>query len=128
MHPDVEDYNARQQPEHRAVCALLAREIDVALPNADNRIWHAHPVWFLDGNPTVGYSRQKPGIRLMFWSGKDFDAPGLNIVGGKFKDASVFYNHAADVNLDALRRWLRCAQHVQWNYRDIRRNGGLVRL
>jgi hypothetical protein len=30
--------------------------------------WHAHPVWFQDGNPTVGYSKQKPGIRLMFWS------------------------------------------------------------
>jgi hypothetical protein len=61
--------------------------------DAESKIWHAHPVWFLDGNPVVGYSKQKPGIRLMFWSGADFDEEGLNIRGKKFKDASVFYNH-----------------------------------
>ncbi|MFM7857164.1 MAG: hypothetical protein ACKO96_35905, partial [Flammeovirgaceae bacterium] len=46
---------------------------------AENKIWHSHPVWFLDGNPIVGYSKQKKGIRLMFWSGADFDEQHLNI-------------------------------------------------
>ncbi len=90
MHPDVKRFNSEHNEAHNAVCEALAREIDKQLPDAENKIWHAHPVWFLAGNPIVGYSKQKPGIRLMFWSGADFDEPGLNVVGKKFKDASVF--------------------------------------
>ncbi len=92
MHPEILRYNQIQEPNRKKVCDLLAREIDRNLPEAENKIWHAHPVWFLDGNPTVGYSSQKLGIRLMFWSGADFDEEGLNVVGKRFKDASVFYN------------------------------------
>jgi hypothetical protein len=51
-------------------------------------------VWFLDGNPTVGYSRQKAGIRLMFWSGADFEEENLKPGTGKFKDASIIYTSA----------------------------------
>lgn len=87
---DTRKYNETQEPSHREVCDLLAREIDGNLPGAENKIWHAHPVWFLEGNPTVGYSRQKRGIRLMFWSGADFGEAGLNVRGQKFKDASIF--------------------------------------
>src|SRR5690606_32640856 len=97
MLPDIQAYNAALDARDKAVCDLLAEAIDAHLKGktkavvVGNKIWHGHPVWFLDGNPTVGYSKQKPGIRLMFWSGADFDEPGLNVVGGKFKDASVFY-------------------------------------
>ena len=52
-----------------------------------SKIWHRHPVWFLDGNPTVGYSKLKAGIRLMFWSGASFDEDKLQPGTGKFKDA-----------------------------------------
>jgi hypothetical protein len=30
------------------------------------RVWHAHPVGFLDGNPIVGYTKLKDGVRLLF--------------------------------------------------------------
>lgn len=73
MHPEIVKYNEKQEANHKEVCDLLAGEIDKNLPEAECKIWHAHPVWFLDGNPTVGYSRQKAGIRLMFWSGADFE-------------------------------------------------------
>ena len=33
---------------------LLATIIDKQLTGAENKIWHAHPVWFLEGNPIVG--------------------------------------------------------------------------
>ncbi|MCW5592074.1 MAG: DUF1801 domain-containing protein [Burkholderiales bacterium] len=129
MHPDVVNYNASQEPDHREVCDLLAREIDKGLPGAENKIWHGHPVWFLDDNPIAGYSRQKPGIRLMFWSGADFEEAGLNVVGGKFRDASIFFNEALEVKKSDLRRWLRKSQEIQWNYRDIvKRKGRLDRL
>jgi hypothetical protein len=98
-------------------------------PQAESKIWHAHPVWFLDRNPVVGYSKQKPGVRLMFWSGADFAEPGLNVVGGKFKEASVFYTGVAEVKKTELHRWLKKAQTIQWDYRNIvRRKGRLERL
>ena len=129
MHPGTLKYNAQQAPDHRKVCDLLAREIDRSLPEAENRIWHAHPVWFLDGNPTVGYSKQKPGIRLMFWSGADFEEDGLNVVGKKFKDASVFFNDVSELEKAALLRWLKKSQAIQWDYRNlIQRKGRLERL
>ncbi len=127
MHSETEQYNERQEPNHKTVCDLLAAEIDRHLPEAENRIWHAHPVWFLDGNPTVGYSKQKAGIRLMFWSGADFGEAGLNVVGKKFKDASIFYNSVADVDTADLQRWLQKAQTIQWDYQNIIRNKGLQR-
>ncbi len=129
MHPDTLKYNEQQEPGHREVCDFLAGEIDRSLPDAENKIWHAHPVWFLDGNPTVGYSKQKQGIRLMFWSGADFEEPGLNVVGGKFKDASVIYVDVSEIKKSVLRRWLKKARDIQWDYKNIvRRKGRLERL
>lgn len=129
MHTEVKNYNEKQESSHKEVCDLLAREIDKNLPEAENKIWHAHPVWFLDGNPIVGYSKQKPGIRLMFWSGADFEEPLLNIVGKKFKDASVFFNDIAEVKKSDLRRWIRKSVEVQWDYKHIvARKGRLERL
>lgn len=129
MHPDIQTYNAAQPAEYRPVCERLAVEIDRALPEAENKIWHAHPVWFLDGNPVAGYSVQKPGVRLMFWSGADFDEPALDVVGKKFKDASIFYTDAATIDADALRRWLTKARDIQWDYKNlVRRKGRFERL
>ncbi len=129
MHGDILKYNRNQEPEHRKLCDLLAKEIDKALPTAENKIWHAHPVWFLDGNPIVGYSKQKAGIRLMFWSGADFEEAKLDVVGKKFKDASVFFNDASEVPKRDLRRWLEKAQLIQWDYKNIvRRKGRLARV
>lgn len=129
MEPEIQAYNEQQEPGHKEVCDLLAQEIDKALPDAERKIWHAHPVWFLDGNPTVGYSKQKPGIRLMFWSGGGFDEEGLNVLGKKFRDASVFFNDATEVEMQDLRRWLGKARKIRWDYRNLaRRKGRLERL
>ena len=98
MNEAIQAYNHELGDKDRAICDLLAREIDRVLAGAESKIWHAHPVWFLDGNPIVGYSRQKGGIRLMFWSGADFEEDGLGIKGQKFKDASVFYNVVSDID------------------------------
>ncbi|HNR21886.1 MAG TPA: DUF1801 domain-containing protein [Steroidobacteraceae bacterium] len=129
MHPDVSKYNDAQDPADREICELLAREMDRNLPEAESRVWHGHPVWFLDGNPIAGYSRQKPGIRLMFWSGADFDEPGLNVIGRKFKDASVFFNAASGIKKRDLSRWLAKARTIQWDYKNVvKRKGRLERL
>ncbi|TWI78377.1 uncharacterized protein DUF1801 [Lacibacter cauensis] len=129
MHLDIQAYNNKQSPLEKAICDLLATEINKTLDEAENKIWHAHPVWFLDGNPIVGYSKQKKGIRLMFWSGADFDEEALDIKGEKFKDASVFYNNTSEINTKDLKRWLQKARDIQWDYKNIvKRKGVLERL
>jgi hypothetical protein len=129
MIPEIDTYNKKLNDVDQAVCQLLANEIDRGLPIAESKIWHSHPVWFLDGNPIVGYNKQKQGIRLMFWSGADFEEPGLDVVGKKFKDASVFFNDLTEVKKTILRRWLKESQSIQWDYKNIvKRKGQLVRL
>lgn len=129
MHSGTISYNNRLPEADRMICELLAEEIDRGLPKAENKIWHAHPVWFLDGNPIVGYSKQKPGIRLMFWSGADFRQDGLIVRGGKFKDASIFYNDVEEIDTKVLRRWLKESKSIQWDYKNIiKRKGRLERI
>ncbi len=126
MNPEIMKYNEQQELNHKEVCDFLALQIDKKLANAQNKIWHAHPVWFLDGNPIVGYSKQKPGIRLMFWSGADFEETGLNVPGKKFKDASIFYNDISEIKQSDLQRWLKKAKEIQWDYKNIVRRKGLL--
>ncbi|MGE0561029.1 MAG: DUF1801 domain-containing protein [Flavobacteriales bacterium] len=126
---DIQTYNEKQTLMDKEICELLAKTIDNKLTKAENKIWHAHPVWFLDGNPIVGYSKQKKGVRLMFWSGADFDEVNLNVLGEKFKDASIFYNSISEINTTELKRWLDKAQKIQWDYKNIvKRKGKLERL
>jgi uncharacterized protein YdhG (YjbR/CyaY superfamily) len=129
MNIDVQVYNNALSVKDQLICNLLAKEINLHLPEVENKIWHAHPVWFLDGNPIVGYSKQKPGIRLMFWSGKSFEEDKLNVLGGKFEDASIFYNSADEINSTDLENWLQKAKAIQWDYKNIvKRKGVLERL
>lgn len=124
MDAGIKLYNQELEPGHEKLCDALAKAIERGLAGAEGKIWHAHPVWFLEGNPIVGYSRQKRGIRLMFWSGADFDEAGLDVVGQKFKDASVFFSAATEINTADLRRWLKKGQAIQWDYKNIVRNKG----
>ena len=129
IHPDILSYNKSQTALDQGVCEALAHEIAAALPEAESKIWHRHPVWFLDGNPVAGYSKQKRGVRLMFWSGADFDEPALEVSSGKFRDASFYYNDPADINLGELRRWIGKSREVQWDYKNlVKRKGVLERL
>lgn len=125
----IDSYTLQLNPQEQSICTLLAKTIEDGLPKAESKIWHAHPVWFIEGNPIVGYSKQKRGIRLMFWSGQDFDEPDLTIRGEKFKDASIFYTDVSQIDTLALERWLQKAQLIQWDYKNIvKRKGKLERL
>ncbi|MFA5620455.1 MAG: DUF1801 domain-containing protein [Weeksellaceae bacterium] len=125
----MRDFHEKLSAEDQAICSALAKIICKQLPEAEHKIWHAHPVWFLDGNPIVGYSKQKAGIRLMFWSGADFEEEKLNVLGGKFKDASIFYPSVSEIDEKDLERWLNKSKNIQWDYKNIvKRKGKLERL
>lgn len=129
LNKDTQAYNDTQSDEEKAICDVLAGEIDRHLPEAENKIWHRHPVWFLEGNPTVGYSKLKAGIRLMFWSGADFEEEQLKAGTGKFKDASLLYTAVSGIDKKDLKRWLEKSREIQWDYKNlIKRRGRLERL
>jgi hypothetical protein len=128
MQADILSYHESLAAEDRAVCDLLHAEISKVLPEAESKVWHAHPVWFLEGNPIVGYSKLKGGVRLLFWSGQSFEEEGL-AVEGKFKAAEARYVTVDDVKVTPLRRWLKKSREIQWDYKNIvKRKGVLERI
>ena len=128
MNKEIQAYNNLQPADDKAICNLLSQEITRNLPEAENKIWHRHPVWFLEGNPIVGYHKLKDCIRLLFWSGQSFDEPRLQNEGS-FKAAEARYTLLEQVNLKDLKRWLKKAKEIQWDYKNIvKRKGVLERL
>lgn len=128
MNPEIKAYNEQQTEVEKEICFLLAQEIDKNLPEAENKIWHAHPVWFINGNPIVGYSKLKNCIRLLFWSGQSFDEQQLQNEG-KFKAAEMRYTDVSQINTEDLARWLHKSKTIQWDYKNIvKRKGVLERL
>lgn len=129
MKEETQAYNNTFTENEQKLLNSLADMINTLLPEAENKIWHAHPVWFLEGNPIVGYSKQKGGCRLMFWSGADFNEEKLNVRGQKFKDASIFFSEASQIDKDDVTRWLQKSREIQWDYKNIvKRKGKLERL
>lgn len=121
-------YNAAQTDADKPICDLLAATIDRHLPGAERKIWHRCPVWFLDGNPIVGYHKLKDCVRLLFWSGRSFDEPGLAPEGG-FQTAGARYTSADQISVKDLKRWLKKSAAIQWDYKNIvKRKGRLERL
>lgn len=125
---DILEYESGLTPEDQAVCAKIRAEIEQSLTEATSKVWHGHPVYFLDGNPIVGYSRLKWGVRLLFWSGRSFDETGLKNEG-KFQAAEKRYTDASEVDTIELARWLSKSRDIQWDYANIvKRKWKLERL
>lgn len=128
MNTDVQAYHNALATEDKAICDALYEIISKALPDAENKVWHAHPVWFIEGNPIVGYDKLKNCVRLLFWSGQSFDEAGLQ-PEGKFKAAEARYTDAGQINAKDLQRWLKKSKTIQWDYKNIvKRKGRLERL
>ena len=128
MNKDIQAYNDSQSNGYREICNLLSLEISRNLPESENKIWHAHPVWFLNGNPIAGYSKLKNCVRLLFWSGQSFDEQALQ-KEGSFKAAEIRYTSTEQISTKDLSRWLKKAEKIQWDYKNIlKRKGVLERL
>lgn len=128
MSNDIQAYNDAQTDSDKAICERLQQEIERHLPEAEGKVWHRHPVWFIDGNPIVGYSKLKNAVRLMFWSGQSFDEAGLQ-PEGTFKAAEIRYTSADQVNTDDMKHWLDKSKDIQWDYKNlVKRRGVLERI
>ena len=128
MNEAIQAYNDAQTGESQEICQILSQEICRHLPEAESKIWHRHPVWFLDGNPVAGYHKLKDSVRLMFWSGQSFEEAGLK-KEGSFQAAEIRYKAASQINGEDLQRWLEKSRQIQWDYKNIvKRKGVLERL
>ncbi len=125
MNKDIETYNDSLTSHDKEICELLYKEISAVFIEAESKIWHRNPVWFLDGNPIVGYDKLKASVRLLFWSGQSFDEDGLS-TDGSFKAASARYTNVDQINLSDLQRWLKKAWDIQWDYKNIVKHRGIL--
>lgn len=128
MNPDFTAYNNEQESSRKVICELLAAELHKNLPDAETKVWHGSPVWFINGNPIVGYVNRKNHVTLLFWSGQSFDDPGLQ-PEGTFKAAEKRYTSPEEVNAEDIARWVEKSKKIQWDYKNIVKNKGrLTRL
>ena len=128
MNDEIMRYHSQFSIKDQNICQLLAEGINTNLPDAQCKIWHGSPVWFIDDNPIVGYAKLKDCIQLLFWSGQSFGVDGLQPVG-KYKAAEVRYVESDVINTDQLSQWLKLSSSIQWDYRNIvKRRGELLRL
>ncbi len=107
------------------MCELLADEIQKNLPEATSKVWHGAPVWFIDGNPIVGYWVRKDYVQLLFWSGQSFEEPALK-PEGTFKAAEVRYTTYEQIHPTELQRWLEKSKTIQWDYKNIVTRKGVL--
>lgn len=128
MNQDIVQYHAGLSAQDKLICEQLMVAIEQNIPQAIGKVWHGGPVWFIDDNPIVGYSKQKNHVQLLFWSGQSFDETSLTPVG-KHKAAEMTYTDASQINTAQLSAWLKKSEQIQWDYKNIvKRNGELVRL
>lgn len=125
----IAEYNATQKEDIQEICALLELTITKNLSGSTSKIWHKGPVWFIKENPIVGYWVRKSGeVQLLFWSGQSFDEEGLQ-PEGSFMASEIRYTEVKQIKLTHLKRWLKKAQNIQWDYKNIvKRRGKLERI
>lgn len=121
---DIAHYNSGLPAGHHELCELLRTTIQRVLPAAEGKIWHGHPVWFLESNPVVGYSTKAGGIELLFWSGQSFTRPGLSPVG-KYQAAGISFDEAGDIDIQLVEHWLAESAAIQWDYESLPKNRSL---
>ncbi len=128
MNKEIQEYNDSQSKTDKEICNKLAFEINYILSEEESKIWHAHPVWFIKGNPIVGYKKLKNCVRLLFWSGQSFEVEGLE-PEGSFKAAEKRYTKPEEIEVPLLEKWLKESKKIQWDYKNIvKRKGKLIRL
>lgn len=126
--PDILDYESALTDWNKNICEALRNAIEKTLPDATSKVWHSHPVWFLDNNPIVWYSKLKDSVQLLFWSGQSFDEVWLTNIGN-FQATEKRYSSLEQIDTDELSRWLKKSRDIQWDYVNIvKRKWKLERL
>ena len=124
---DIDTYNKALNSNDKAICDELRSLIESTLKKAEGKVWHGHPVWFIDGNPVAGYSIKKAGVELLFWSGQSFTEPGLKPVG-KYKAAGAIFKTTDNLSAKLVKAWLKQSIVIQWDYANLPKKRSLEKL
>lgn len=128
MISEINHYHQVLSLEDKKICDALYLLITTSLGSNECKIWHSHPVWFIEGNPIVGYHKLKNSIRVLFWSGQSFEEEKL-FPEGKFKAAEIRYTNVNQLVIPDIERWLEKSKTIQWDYKNIvKRKGVLEKL
>ena len=123
----ISEYNKLQTIDVKKICNFLKLSINQCLKKSESRVWHGTPVWFISENPIVSYSvRKNDAVSLMFFSGQSFKERDLK-PEGKFKAAEIFYTDVKEIKLTHLKRWLKKAETIQWDYKNIVKMKGVLK-
>lgn len=123
----ISEYNKIQPVQIKKICDFLESNINNFLKKSESKVWHGTPVWFINENPIVSYSVRKDGkVSLMFFSGQSFDESDLKNEG-KFKAAEIFYADIKEIKVTHLKRWLKKAHEIQWDYKNIVKRKGVLK-
>jgi hypothetical protein len=63
----------------------------------------------------------------MFFSGQSFEEEDLK-PEGKFKAAEIFYTDVKEMKITQIKKWLKKAEAIQWDYKNIVKNKGKLSL
>lgn len=122
---DIVKYNDGLEAGLQKLANQFCVQIAEVIPQAEGKVWHGHPVWFIDGNPVAGYSLKKTGLEVLFWSGQSFKNPGLRAIG-KFQAAAFLF--ATEEDLPKMATWLQEAIKIQWDYANLPKKRALEKL
>lgn len=123
----IQEYNKSQPTNLKKICDFLEINISKLLKKSESKVWHGSPVWFIEENPIVAYSVRKNGcVSLMFFSGQGFDEEDLR-PEGKFKAAEILYTDVKEIKITHLKRWLKKAEKIQWDYKNIVKRKGVLK-
>ena len=114
----VTDHNNSLEGVNRELAQRLRNLFEEVVPAAKAKVWHGHPVWFIEDNPVFGYSLKKSGIEVLFWSGQSFKSPGLRAIG-KFQAAGIIVDELDAAFEQRLRKWLEESSLIQWDYKNL---------
>lgn len=124
---DIREYHQSLDGADAETCDALYALVSKAIPKAEGKVWHGHPVWFIAGNPVVGYGTKKGGVELLFWSGQSFELAGLTAIG-KFKAAGIKFASTAEIKAKVIKSWLKECVEIQWDYANLPKKRKLEKL
>ncbi len=128
IYKTIREYNEGQVESVKEICNFLESNITKYLKKSESKIWHGSPVWFIEENPIVAFSvRKGDRVSLMFFSGQSFEEPDLKSEG-KFKAAEIFYTDIKEIKITKIKAWLKKAEKIQWDYKNIVKNKGKLNL
>ena len=110
----IDSYHKQFEPTVKKIMLQLKAELDAGLGEANCKLYHGAPVWFVGENPVAGYSLNSRGVCLLFWNGQNFNSAKLHRVG-KFFAAELRFHSVEEINPKELKSLIAKSRKLVWD-------------